>query len=582
MAISTNVVRRLGSRNYYARVAVPRDLQQRMGTPGKPKKELWKSLGTSDAREAKRLARPVLDQWEREFDERRQVRQLTEGELQNAIWRRYVEIIAADEKFRTTLPTEDDLTAIWKHLEAELGEYSVDAYRIFESIRDQFTTDQRDRAARLAQMRAEAARGETKLIADAVLKVIEDRQLGVDIGSPEYRKLAHGLQRADLEGLARTVERDAGDFSGAPKDKLVQPPTVFDPPKGEQILELFDRYARERSGRVSKDTWDQNRKVVALFDDFVGGKAHISQLNRKNVRDWKDKLFAWPVKAIESKAFRGLSFLDAIEKNKVVGKPVIQDKTINRYLAALGGFCEWLLANDFIREDVMRGMYLEVDRKKKTVFPYTADQLKTIFASPLFHKCAGDEREHEKGKVEIRDWRYWIPLIAIYSGARLGEIAQLRNADVRQLHGVWIFHITEEGDGDKSTKTEGSMRVVPIHSKLIRMGFLKLHARQSAMGDKLFPEMKPDARGYISGTASTFFNGYFRAIGVKTDRSRNFHSLRHNVADAFRDAGYLDEQHGVLLGHTKASTTGRYGIMPEGPLQDRVKMIEAIFCGITL
>lgn len=224
----------------------------------------------------------------------------------------------------------------------------------------------------------------------------------------------------------------------------------------------------------------------------------------------------------------------------------------------------------------MRGMYLEVDRKKKTVFPYTADQLKTIFASPLFHKCAGNEREHKKGSVEIRDWRYWIPLIAIYSGARLGEIAQLRNGDIRQLHGVWIFHITEEGEGGKSVKTDGSQRVVPVHSKLIQMGFLKFHARQSAMGEKLFPEMKPDARGYISGTASTFFNDYFRNIGVKIDRSRNFHSLRHNVADAFRAAGYLDEQHGVLLGHTKGSTTGRYGIMPEGPLQDRVKMIEAI------
>lgn len=576
MAISTNVVRRQGSRNYYARVAVPRDLQQRMGTPGKPKKELWKSLGTTDAREAKRLARPVIDQWEREFEEKRQVRQLTEGELQHAVFRRYLELINADERFRQSLPTDDDLNAIWRHLEAEFGEDSIHAYRVLETIRDTFETNQRERTARLAQLRVEAARGETRLIADVVQQVIEDRRLGVDVGSDEYRKLAHGLQRADLEGLTRTIERDAGDFTGAPKDKLVQPPTVFDPPKGEQILELFDRYARERSGRVSKDTWDQNRKVVALFDDFACGKAHISQLNRKNVRDWKDKLFAWPVKAVESKVFRGLSFLDVIEKNKVVGKPVIQDKTINRYLAALGGFCEWLLANDFIREDVMRGMYLEVDRKKKTVFPYSADQLRTIFASPLFHKCAGDEREHENGKVEIRDWRYWIPLIAIYSGARLGEIAQLRIADVRQLHGVWIFHITEEGEGGKSVKTEGSQRVVPVHSKLIQMGFLKFHARQAAFGDKLFPEMKPDARGYISGTASTFFNDYFRNIGVKTDRSRNFHSLRHNVADAFRSVGYLDEEHGVLLGHTKASTTGKYGVMPEGPLQKRVQMIEAI------
>jgi hypothetical protein len=30
------------------------------------------------------------------------------------------------------------------------------------------------------------------------------------------------------------------------------------------------------------DAWDQNRKVVVLFDDFVGGKAHVSELNRKN------------------------------------------------------------------------------------------------------------------------------------------------------------------------------------------------------------------------------------------------------------------------------------------------------------
>jgi len=32
-----------------------------------------------------------------------------------------------------------------------------------------------------------------------------------------------------------------------------------------------------------------------------------------------------------------------------------------------------------------------------------------------------------------------------------------------------------------------------------------------------------DARGYISGTASSFFNDYFRTIGVKTDRKNNFH-----------------------------------------------------------
>jgi len=38
----------------------------------------------------------------------------------------------------------------------------------------------------------------------------------------------------------------------------------------------------------------------------------------------------------------------------------------------------------------------------------------------------------------------------------------------------------------------------------------------------------------------------------------------------------MDEQFNMLLGHTKATTTGKYGILPEGILSDRVKMIEAI------
>nr|WP_249810840.1 site-specific integrase [Bradyrhizobium sp. 164] len=225
-------------------------------------------------------------------------------------------------------------------------------------------------------------------------------------------------------------------------------------------------------------------------------------------------------------------------------------------------------------------MYLSIDKRRKNRFPFTVDQLKTIFNSPLFGTCRGDGAESKPGNVAVRDWRYWIPLIAIYSGARLGELCQLLTSDVRQLHGVWIFHITEVGGEDesstKSTKTDGSMRVVPVHSRLIELGFLDYHAGVAARGEqRLFSEVDRDKRGYF-GEASKFFNAYFKAVGVKVDRRVNFHSFRHNVTDAFRAAGYLDEQHGILPGHAKASTTGRYGVLPEGPLRDRMAMIESI------
>jgi integrase len=121
------------------------------------------------------------------------------------------------------------------------------------------------------------------------------------------------------------------------------------------------------------------------------------------------------------------------------------------------------------------------------------------------------------------------------------------------------------------------MRVAPIHSALVELGFIEYHAVMAARGKRqLSPEIKPDARGCFSGDASKFFNDYFRAVGAKVDGCVNFHSFRHGTADAFRSAGYLDEQFNVLLGHTKATTTGTYGILPQGILSQRVEMIEAV------
>jgi integrase len=149
--------------------------------------------------------------------------------------------------------------------------------------------------------------------------------------------------------------------------------------------------------------------------------------------------------------------------------------------------------------------------------------------------------------------------------------------DVRQLHGIWILHITREGSMLKSTKTEGSQRGVPIHTELIGLGFVDYHARMVARGEsQLFPEIKADQRGFFSAEPSGFFNAYFRKIGVKVDNSVNFHSFRHGIADAFRRAGYLDEQFAMILGHSEATTTGTYGIMSQGILSDRVKLIEAV------
>ncbi len=114
-------------------------------------------------------------------------------------------------------------------------------------------------------------------------------------------------------------------------------------------------------------------------------------------------------------------------------------------LSALSKYSDWLRANEFLETNPVDGHHLEIDKRKRKVRPYSFEELKAIFASPLFNGCAGGDEEHKAGDVKITDWRYWCPIIAPYSGARLGELAQLFADDIRQDRGVWFFHITDEG-----------------------------------------------------------------------------------------------------------------------------------------
>ena len=470
--MTTNV--RLRDSAWYLRLAVPRDLQAVVG-----QKEIWKSLRTGDHKEARRIALAEQDALYRKWEALGQTRALDAADIEHAIWDRYVEMIEADDRFRAELPTEQDLDEIWIHLLSEFGEYSVEAFRIFETIRNTFENERQSRADRLAVLRQHAARGETRSVEDVLKTLLAKNGLAVT-NSADHKKLAQGLVRAEVEAHHRYSERDGGDFTGAPRDNLVRPPKLAKEPAvpiGDTIMGQFDQYEREMPAAVSKDTWNQNRKIVELFADFAGSKANVSVITRKVVRDWKAQLFHWPSKAAETLAFRGKRFQAVIEANKTANKPTISDKTINKYLSALGSFCNYLRQNGFIDDDVIGGLYLKLDRSRKVVFPYNDEQLKMLFLSPLFHSCGGDKREHEPGVIKCRDWRYWLPLIALYSEARLGEIAQLLVKDVLEKDGHWCFHICKDGEIQKSVKTAGSERIVPIHPELISLGLIDYHER---------------------------------------------------------------------------------------------------------
>ncbi|WP_187970054.1 site-specific integrase [Aquibium microcysteis] len=578
---------------YYARIDIPLDLVDHYRTTTRKK-----SLRTKDEATAKNRLWPVIATWRAEFEDTRARRVVTPGDKADATWQHYTATLERDDQERQHMPTAADIEAA---KEAAIERAQRENINISDpaevlhatldliTLRDRRASYANARRVKLEWLRKHLAEGETALIDDEVDAYIEQNKLLIDPLSPERGELASRMMRAEIEALERTVERDRGDYSGAPKDPIVKPATGTSREQakpGEAIMELFEVYAAENPKSISVDTIAQARRDVGTFVDYVGRTCPVGRIDKKAVREWKALLLRYPVKATETKDFAGMKIAQIVRHNEKIEKPLISSRTVNRYLAGLSAFCSWLVNHGYIEHNPVDGMFLKKSSASKTV-PFTVEQMNTLFKSSLFTGCrSADEWRNvaKPGNVLIRDYRYWVPLIMLFSGARPAEISQLAVSDMRQEHGHWIMHITTEGEGEKSVKSDGSMRVVPVHPELVKLGFIAYRDGMEKAGhQRLFPEAQRNSRGQMIAEYSKWFGPFLTKLGIKDGRGLSLYSFRHGAADALRRAGYLDDQFGFMLGHTKSTMTGRYGIMPQGMLQQRVDLINSItYPGLSL
>ena len=147
-------------------------------------------------------------------------------------------------------------------------------------------------------------------------------------------------------------------------------------------------------------------------------------------------------------------------------------------------------------------------QKGEKYLPFKTAQLQAIFNLPVYRGCLNEKRGRFKpGKRIIRDTFFWIPLIALYTGARLNEICQMTTDDIITKEGVDCFSIND--NAGKRVKTFAGIRIVPIHPALKKMGFLKyVEQRRLDKHNKaqaLFPQFNDNKRDGLSGYFSKWF-----------------------------------------------------------------------------
>jgi integrase len=132
----------------------------------------------------------------------------------------------------------------------------------------------------------------------------------------------------------------------------------------------------------------------------------------------------------------------------------------------------------------------------------------------------------------------WANLLAGFQGMRLAEIVEADCRDVEFVNdGLAVFHIrTDYRLPGMRLKNKTSIRSLPIHSAILKAGFLDYWKLvMAAGGGQLFPQVALNRDGRKSTNASRVLGEWLREVVGITDPRFVFHSHRHSVKSILRN-----------------------------------------------
>lgn len=489
---------------YYVRITVPDDIRHIVG-----KNELKRSLYTRDRNEAGQRAPSLIASFQRELDRARSqctpvhptisevpvedARQFVRSRLANmqalpdrsrGAGRQFIagggrvrqERLAENRQLLEFL-TEVEQSDQWDHWRAALGRSTVYAFEHEHVV-------------------AIAPRSQ----ASGVL-----RELGA---------------QAQIEHVRRAIHRDEQPFTTAPAPDLGGGFPDRDATLSlERLLKVY-REDKEQTWRPSSGL--AFRKVEGLLIDWFGRDRDVQSIARNDWRELFRSLPHMPASRAKVKAYRGMSLRQVIQAADQAAEPVVRlsAKSCADYVIHIQSVLNWASREELLPKNAAKSLSAPSTARIGTVKkPFTTELLQRLFCAPPY--LIQPDRPPDEG-------RYWLPLIALFSGMRSGEIAQLRTSAIEPIDGILCIRLTDP----HLLKTEGSVRDVPVHSELLRLGFGRLvERRRETEQELMFPDIRQNGKDDRSSEFSKSFRKMLVGAGIE-DPSLTMHSFRHTFAHA--------------------------------------------------
>ncbi|MBF0466329.1 MAG: site-specific integrase [Nitrospirae bacterium] len=419
------------------------------------------------------------------------------------------------------------------------------------------------RDLRIDMLKRDISSNELKLAEGYAFNFLERHNINLDKNSEVYRKLVREMGKALIEAFKIEKERVSGNFNN-PHDNILQnlldnpieqeqrvitKPSKLKKPE-KHLTDVIDELIREK---VAQNAWSKkNEYELRIFykdlPEIIGNKL-IMDYTKTDFTDYVELLKKMPTHVKKIPSYSGKSMGDIAEliRNGSLKKDkTLKETTIRKYLIQVNMVFEYARQNAYITTNYcvkIKKKDKRKDNEERDV--YDSADLKALFNSPVYT---------DKKKALLYPEKWWIPIIALYSGMRLNEIAQLYKEDIIQIGDIWCFDINDEKD--KNTKTRSSNRIVPISPVIIGLGFLDFI--NSFEHERVFKNLVKKRDGYAH-YFTRWYDKYNRQYVTKNEK-RVFHSFRHTFIDNLKQQGLDKDVRSEFAGHSTGSITDdRYG-----------------------
>jgi len=519
---------------YYFRLMVPPDLK-----PIFRKNEIKRSLKTGSLSLAKERAFLLSGRLKKLF---RQMRYSDDMKLEkhhiDGLIRKYIrEALDDDEEYRAITTRTPDT------IEAQIAGYDMHQ----DECRDALMTGSYDKVDHVVDE-----------------KILKPNNVTADKESFEYQLLCRECLKASIKVMGIARDREMGIYNDQQVTSGLQESTeTFEEsdkqhkPSGPSLKTLVDQWFQEST---KADLWSirTHKRYAGNFRiilQVLGEDFPIDSVNHVTIRDLKETLFKLPTGMNKKPVFQDKTIPEIIELNETeVNAETLSISTINSYLTVLGAFFKWCVGNGYMSQNFAEGFKIKTNRNRKRPDEiravYTTEQLNQIFSAP--------EYTQDKAK---ESYQFWLPILGLYTGARLNELSQLKLQNIQIVEGIpsLIIHHDPE-DKTVSVKNAVSRRTVPLHPFVSEeLKFMEYVERLKKQGEtRLFPEL-PYQNDNYGHKVSKWFGRFKKRCGIDSNKLV-FHSLRHTLTNNLKQQLINETLIDELTGHViQGETMGRYG-----------------------